>query len=54
MKSDIDAVLDAYISAWDSMDFDTLQSLWHNDEDEIYYLAEEAEQPYYSLSEVIK
>jgi hypothetical protein len=53
MNADINTVLDAYISAWDSMDFDTLQSLWHADEDEIYYLAEEIDRPFYTLSDVI-
>jgi hypothetical protein len=53
MNTDIDALLDGYICAWNSMDFDTLQSLWDADEDEIHYLAEEIECPFYTLNDVI-
>ena len=53
MNADIDTLLDSYISAWNSMDFDTLQSLWDADEKEIYYLAEEIESPFYTLKDVI-
>lgn len=53
MNADIDTLLDSYISAWSLMDFDTLQSLWNAEEDEIYYLAEEIENPFYTLNDVI-
>jgi hypothetical protein len=54
MNADIDTLLDSYISAWNSMDFETLQSLWDADEKEIYYLAEEIESPFYTLKDVVE
>jgi len=53
MTQDVILVLDAYINAWDAMDFSTLQSLWHTSESEIYYLAEESDRPFYIFSDVI-
>lgn len=53
MNADIDTLLESYICAWNSMDFDTLQSLWDADEKEIYYLAEEIESPFYTLKDVV-
>lgn len=53
MNQELTTVLKDYINAWNELNFKVIQSLWHKEEEEIYYLAEEMEHPFYSLVEVV-
>ncbi len=45
-------VIKKFESAWNRLDMNGLEQLWHEDEAEIYYLAEEMDEPYHKFSDV--
>ncbi len=45
-------VIEAYVAAWNTLDLARLADFWLDDSAGIYYLAEESEQPYFSLNDV--
>ena len=55
MASDSDevrAIINQYQAAWNTLDVDGLFALWDQKEDEIYYLAEEMDDPFRNLAQV--
>ena len=54
MTDDLTATVEAYITAWNRMDFAALESLWHAEEDDIYYVAEEVDKPFYEFADVVR
>jgi ketosteroid isomerase-like protein len=53
MTDELTATVDAYITAWNRMDFSALAALWNAGEDGIYYVAEEVDRPFHAFSEVL-
>lgn len=52
MPTSPELTIDAYSAAWNAMDFAALSKLWDSSESEIYYVAEEMEQPMYRWPQV--
>lgn len=51
MNIQVTALIDRYQSAWHALDADALAAMWVDDN--IYYVAEEIAQPFYTLDDVI-
>jgi len=54
MNDELTATIEAYIAAWNRMDFAALQALWNVDEDDIYYVAEEVDRPFHTFADVVE
>ena len=55
MNHDLEQIgqrLQEFQTAWNSLDIDRLSDLWDTEESEIYYLAEEMDEPFLSFEEV--
>ncbi|MFK7955282.1 MAG: nuclear transport factor 2 family protein [Lysobacterales bacterium] len=52
MPATPELTIDAYQDAWNAMDFAALGLLWDSAESDIYYVAEEMDQPMYQWAEV--
>lgn len=51
---EISTTLDNYEQAWNRMDFDALAALWQQDEQGIYYVAEEIDKPLRDFDAVLE